>query len=266
MDQATDGVVDISMTMVGYTPNRFPQSEVFELPFISTTDTLCTSLAYQQMIEETLQDEDFRDVKILGGFVHGPGVIHANRPVETVADMQGLKLRGPTRLINALLEQLGATPVGMPLPAIPEALSKTVIDGTVIPWEVTPAVRLSELVGHHTEFAGPKALYTATIVVVMNKGRYEALPSELREVLDTHSGAALSRFAGDELRKADAPGRALAVERGNSIITLDEVQAATWEEAARPVIDAWIDDLEGRGIDARALIQRAESLIAEKAT
>ena len=265
MDQAIDGVVDISMTMVGYTPNRFLRSEVFELPFISTNDTVATSLAYQKMIEESLQEEEFSEIKILGGFVHGPGVIHASRPVERVEDMQGLKLRGPTRLTNMLLKQLGATPVGLPLPAIPEALSKTVIDGTIIPWEVTPAVRLSELVHNHTEFAGHKALYTATIVVAMNRAKYEALPTELRKVLDTHSGAALSKLAGSELRKADAPGRAQAVERGNDIITLDEAAAASWKDAAQPVVETWIAEMEQRGIDGRGIVDRAEALIAAKA-
>lgn len=264
MDQAIDGVVDISMTMVGYTPNRFPRSEVFELPFISTTDTVATSLAYQQMIDESLQEEEFAGIRILGGFVHGPGVIHAARPVETLADMEGLKLRGPTRMTNALLKQLGATPIGLPLPAIPEALSKTVIDGTVIPWEVTPAVRLSELVHNHTEFASREALYTATIVVAMNEQKYQALPAELRQVLDEHSGMALSQLAGSELRKADAPGRAIAVEQGNDIVTLGDAEVAEWKTAAEPVLEAWVTEMEQRGIDGRATIERARALIAEK--
>lgn len=264
MDQAIDGVVDISMTMVGYTPNRFPRSEVFELPFISTTDTVATSLAYQQMIDESLQEEEFQNIRILGGFVHGPGVIHASRPVETLADMEGLKLRGPTRMTNALLKQLGATPIGLPLPAIPEALSKTVIDGTVIPWEVTPAVRLSELVHNHTEFASREALYTATIVVAMNEQKYQALPEELRKVLDAHSGMALSQLAGSELRKADAPGRAIAVEQGNDIVTLGDAEVAEWKAAAEPVLEAWVAEMEQRGIDGRATIERARALIAEK--
>ncbi|MGD9865055.1 MAG: TRAP transporter substrate-binding protein [Pseudodonghicola sp.] len=265
MDQAIDGVVDISMTMVGYTPNRFPRSEVFELPFISTTDTVATSLAYQQMIDESLQEEEFAGIRILGGFVHGPGVIHAARPVETLADMEGLKLRGPTRMTNALLKQLGATPIGLPLPAIPEALSKTVIDGTVIPWEVTPAVRLSELVHNHTEFASREALYTATIVVAMNEQKYQALPAELRQVLDAHSGMALSQLAGSELRKADAPGRAIAVEQGNDIVTLGDAEVSEWKAAAEPVLEAWVAEMEQRGIDGRATIERARALIAEKA-
>lgn len=265
MDQARDGVVDIVMTMPGYTPGRFPRSEVFELPFISPADTEATSLAFQALIEERLQEEEFRGTKILGGFVHGPGVIHASRPVATLEDMRGLKLRAPNRTINALVEELGATPVGMPLTGIPEALSKGVIDATVIPWEVTPAVRLAELVGHHTEFAGDHALYTATIVVAMNQGSYDRLPEELRTVLDQHSGAALSRLAGHELKVADAPGRAIAAKRGNAIVTIDAAATEAWRTAAQPVLEAWVAEMEGDGIDGAALIERARALIAKAA-
>lgn len=178
-DQARDGVADIVMTLTGYTPNRFPKSEVFELPFMMR-GSVATSKAFWEMVETELQAGEYRDVKMLGAWVHGPGVIHSSRAVERLEDMQGLKLRGPTRVINALLGALGAVPVGMPLPAVPEALSKGVVSGTVIPWEVTPAIKLSELVKHATEFSGEEALYTATLVMAMNRARYDGLPADLR--------------------------------------------------------------------------------------
>jgi TRAP-type C4-dicarboxylate transport system substrate-binding protein len=136
-----------------------------------------------------------KTLKFLGAWVHGPGQIHTKDGVNSLEDMKGLTLRGPTRIINNLLGELGAEPVGMPLPAIPEALSKGVVKGTVIPWEVTTAIRLSELVGNHTEFAGDEALYTAAIVLVMNKAKYEALPDDLKAILDAESGEKLSKFA-----------------------------------------------------------------------
>lgn len=264
MDQARDGAVDISMTVVGYTPGRFPRSEVFELPFMMT-DVEGTSRAYQQMVEEDFAENEFKDVKVLGAFVHGPGVIHASSPVTKLEDMNGLKLRAPTRTINNMVGNLGATPVGMPLPAIPEALSKGVIDGTVVPWEVTPALKLSELVTNHTEFSGDEALYTATVVVVMNKARYDALPAELRAVLDAESGMKLSSLAGTELDAADKPGRDIAAGKGNNIVTLDEAETARWKEAAQPVIEEWIAEMNGRDIDGQGLIDRAKALIAQNA-
>ncbi|MGR3344890.1 MAG: TRAP transporter substrate-binding protein [Paracoccaceae bacterium] len=263
MDQAQDGVVDIIMTLGGYTPGRFPRSEVFELPFMMT-DPVATALAYQQMVEDDFQQNEFSDVKILAAWVHGPGVIHTFGGVYKLEDMAGKKVRGPTRVINDLLKELGATPVGMPVPAVPEALSKRVIDGTVIPWEVTPALKLSELVSKHTEFGGDTALYTATFVLAMNKARYESLPDDLRAALDSVSGAHLSEFAASVMLSFDKPARDIAVAAGNEITTLDETEIARWKAAAAPVVTRWIADMEARGIDGQALIDRARALIAEK--
>ncbi len=260
MDQAQDGVVDIIMTVAGYTPGRFPRTEVFELPFMMT-DSIATSLAYQQMVEEDFQNNEYSRVKVLGAWVHGPGVIHTGTGVTKLEDMKGKKLRGPTRVINNLLGELGATAVGMPVPAIPEALSKKVIDGTVIPWEVTPAVRLSELVSNHTEFSGKEALYTTAILTVMNKAKYDSMPEDLRKILDDNSGMVLSKLAATKMLEKDAPGRAIAEKAGNTIVTLDEAEVARWKAASQPVIEAWIADMDAKGIDGKALISRAKELI-----
>jgi TRAP-type C4-dicarboxylate transport system substrate-binding protein len=263
MDQARDGVVDMAMTVVGYTPGRFPRTEVFELPFMMK-DPVGTSLAFWEMVESDFQQSEYQDFKVLGAWVHGPGVIHSKDPVTSLEDMKGMTVRGPTRVINDMLSELGAEPVGMPLPAIPEALSKGVVNGTVIPWEVTPSIRLTELVTHHAEFAGEEALYTATIVLVMNKAKYEALPDDLRAILDAESGAKLSEFAAEVMFEYDAPGRDIAEAAGNTITTLDEAEVARWKEAAQPVIARWITETDARGIDAQALIDRAKTLIDEK--
>ncbi|WOI55259.1 TRAP transporter substrate-binding protein [Palleronia sp. LCG004] len=262
MDQARDGVVDLAMTLVGYTPNRFPRTEVFELPFMMT-EPRATALAFWDMVETDWQDNEYGDLKVLGAWVHGPGVIHTADPVETLDDMQGKAMRGPTRVINDMLQELGATPVGMPLPAIPEALSKGVVSGTVIPWEVTSSIRLTELVDNHTEFGGDEALYTATIVLVMNRDSWNALDPDLQEALMAESGAKLSGEAAQIMYDFDAPAREIAVEAGNNIITLGPEEVAPWKEAAQPVIDRWVGEMDGRGIDGRALIEQARGLIEQ---
>lgn len=262
IDQARDGVVDLIMTVVGYTPGRFPRTEVFELPFMMTSP-VATASAYWEMVETDLQSNEYADVKILGAWVHGPGMIHSKTPIARLEDMRGLKLRGPTRIINNLLAELGAEPVGMPLPAIPEALSKGVVTATVIPWEVTTSIRLAELVDYHTEFSGAEALYTATIILAMNKARYESLPPDLRAAIDAESGAKLSAFASQVMWDMDAPAREIAVKEGNTIVTLDEAEVARWKAASEPVIARWIDDMNKQGIDGAAYVQRARELIAK---
>lgn len=261
MDQAIDGVADIVWTVVGYTPGRYPSTEVFELPFMMT-NARAVSHAYWEMFEKHMKDTEFKDVHILATWVHGPGLIHSADPVETPEDLVGMKIRGGGRSVNALLEELGATPVGMPVPAIPEGLSKGVIDGTTIPWEVTSALKVPELVENHTEFTG-KALYTLTFVLAMNKDKYESLPEDLQKVIDDNSGLEFSVFAGGTMADADDPSREFALDNGNNVITLDEEQTAVWRERAQPIYDKWVADMAEKGIDGQALLDEATALIEE---
>ena len=259
MDQAIDGVADIVWTVVGYTPGRYPSTEVFELPFM-VTDARAASSAYWQMFEKHMKDTEFKDIHILGTWVHGPGMLHTNKEIRTPADMQGMKIRGGSRLVNQLLEITGATPVGMPVPAIPEGLSKGVIDGTTIPWEVTSSLKVPELVKNHTEFTG-SALYTLTFVLAMNKDKSESLPDDLKKVIDDNSGLEFSIFAGGTQADSDGPARQIAVDLGNNIVTLNEEETAVWRETSQPIYDAWVADMKEKGIDGQALIDEAKSLM-----
>ena len=261
IDQVIDGVADIVWTVAGYTPGRFPQLEVFELPFLSP-DAEATSRAYWELAEERMMDTDFADFKPLGLWVHGPGVIHANRPITDVADLRGLKLRAPSRTTTTLFTDLGATSVGMPVPAVPESLSRGVIESAVIPWEVVPSLKVEELVSYHTEFPGD-ALYTLAFIFAMNKDSYNALPEDLQAVIDANSGLQFSALAGRIQQDDDAPGRELAVARGNTIITLSDEQVAAWRAASQPTIENWIAEADAAGIDGTGLYARAQELIAK---
>ncbi|MHA7775512.1 TRAP transporter substrate-binding protein [Roseibium sp. M-1] len=261
IDQAIDGVADIVWTLPGYTPGRFPRTEVFELPFIMT-DAEAVSRAYWQLAEETMLDQDFKDMKVLGLWVHGPGLIHSKEPIDSLDDLNGVKLRAPTRVTNEMFSALGATPVGMPVPAVPEALSKGVIDATVVPWEVTGALKINELVSNHTDF-GKDALYTATFVLAMNRATYDALPDDLKAVIDNNSGLELSAFAGRQMQADDAPPRDDAIAKGGAMIELPAEEIARWKEAAAPTREKWIVEMDEKGLDGSGLYQRALELIAE---
>ncbi|MBO9412628.1 MULTISPECIES: TRAP transporter substrate-binding protein [unclassified Ruegeria] len=261
LDQVIDGVIDMTWNVIGYTPGRFPSTEVFELPFL-VNDAKPASAAFWTLLEEDIAAREFSDVKVLGGWVHGPGMIHANKEVLTPDDFNGMKIRGASRQVNALLSTLGATPVGMPVPAVPEALSKGVIDGTTIPWEVTKALKVPELVENHTEFTGPM-MYTVTFVLAMNKEKFAALPDDLKAVIDDNSGLEFSMFAGEVQQAYDEPAREIALDRGNNVVTLDAEQSAAWAEAAQPVYDTWLSEMNEKGIDGQALIDRAKALMNE---
>ncbi|MBW4985638.1 TRAP transporter substrate-binding protein [Mameliella sp. CS4] len=261
MDQAIDGIADIVWTVVGYTPGRYPSTEVFELPFM-VSDARAASYAYWKMFEEHMEDGEFADLKILGTWVHGPGMFHTNAPVRVPSDLEGMKIRGGSRLVNDLLTRVGAEPIGLPVPSIPEALSKGVIDGTTIPWEVTSALKVPELVKNHTEFDGP-ALYNLTFVLAMNKDRYESLPEDLQKVIDDNSGLAFSIFAGGTQADADGPARQFAVDMGNNIVTVTEEEAKEWDALVNPIYESWVADMKEKGVDGQALIDEAKALMAE---
>ncbi|WP_119166099.1 TRAP transporter substrate-binding protein [Algihabitans albus] len=261
-DQARDGVVDIVWTVLGYTPGRFNKTEAFELPFMVTTGE-ATSRAFHEYVTEAALDE-FADVQPLVFHTHGPGLLHVKGDgVRAIEDMDGLKLRGPTRVITAVLDRLGATAIGMPVPAVPESLSKGVIDGAVIPWEVTVPLRVSELVETHTGFDGDHGLYTATFAMVMNRDSYESLPDDLKAVIDANSGVEAAALFGSAMDAGDIVGRQRAEEAGNSIVMLDAAETDRWRTAAEPIIDAWIADMNDSGADGTALVERARALIAE---
>ena len=262
-DQARDGVVDFVWTVLGYTPGRFPKSEVFELPFTCGAAEVC-SRAFQEYVEKNAIDE-FKDVKLIIVHTHGPGLFHSRDPIARLEDLKGMKVRGGSRVINIMLEQLGATPVGMPVPQVGEALSKGVITATTIPWEVVPALKVQQIVRNHTGFSGDRGLYTQTFAVVMNRAAYDKLPADLKKVIDANSGAEVAAIFGRAMDDGDKVGLSLAEKAGNRIVTLDAAETARWRKAAAGVRDAWFKEVSGKGIDGPKLAAEAEALVAKHA-
>ena len=260
-DQAKDGIVDIVWTLPGNTAGRFPRVDVFDLPFMMS-NAEATSKAYWEYVQ-TFAPDEFKDVQVLALHVHGPGVIHtADKPVKSVADMKGLKMRAPTRQVTKLMSSLAATAVGMPLPGIPDALSKGTIQGAVIPWEVVPSVKVHELTKFHAEFdpAGG-ALYTLTFVMAMNKAKYNSLPADLKKIIDNNSGMATSAWLGKTQQAGDAAGRKSASDRGNTIFTVSPAEAQEFRRASRALEFEWVEDMNKRGFDGKKLLDGAKALI-----
>ncbi len=261
-DQARDGVVDLIWTVLGYTPGRFPKSEAFELPFM-VTSAEATSRAFHEYVLANALDE-FKDVHPIALHTHGPGLLHVRGAgVHSLADMNGLKIRTPTRVAAGLLKDLGATPVGMPVPAVPESLSKGVIDGVAIPWEVTLPLKISELVDSHTAFSGRHGLYTSTFIFAMNRKSYESLPNDLKKVIDDNSGPEVAALFGRAMDEVDVIGRGVAEKAGNSIVILDDAETARWQKVAEKTKLDWIAEMKGKGIDGAALVEDARRRIEE---
>jgi len=263
VDQVRDGVVDIIWTLPGYTPGRFSRIEAFELPFMMQSPE-ATSRALWDFVQQYAAD-DFKAVHPIAFHVHGAGVFHTVRkPIHTLADLPGLKLRAPTRQTNKLLAALGATPVAMPVPAVGEALAKGVIDGALVPYEVVPSVKIQELVKFHSETdPSEPAIYTSTFLFAMNQQRYDSLPPDLKKVIDTNSGAELSAHVGAVFLAADAEGK--KATKGNTTYIIPKSELAAWKKAAQPVTDAWVAEMNGKGLNGQQLLDAARTLIARPA-
>jgi len=258
-DQARDGVVDLTWTVLGYTPGRFPKTEVFELPFMSG-NAEASSRAIQEYVEKFAADE-FKDVKLIAVHTHGPGLFHTKTPVTGLESLRGMKVRGGSRIISNMLTKLGATPVGMPVPAVTDALSKGTIDGTTIPWEVTPSLKVTELVKNHTTFAGKEGLYTQTFAFSMNKASYDKLPPDLKAVIDKNSGIETAAMLGRAMDEGDKVGRQIAERAKNNIVALDVAETQRWRRTAASVETDWINEVKGKGIDGAKLAAEARALI-----
>lgn len=262
-DQARDGVVDIVWTLAGLTPGRFPRTEVFELPFM-TMDAIGASRAAWEYLETHAADE-FRDVQPLAFHTHGPGVLHSkSKAINSAADLRGLKMRGPTRQATKLLAAAGASAVGMPLPQIPDALSKGVIDGAALPWEVIPSVKVHELVQHHSEFAsGKPALYNTAFVMVMNKRKYASLTGDVKKVIDDNSGMETSAWFGKVQQDHDPISRKMATDRGNKVHVFSEAETNEFVQLTGTIANEWVQEMSRRGQDGEKLLAGAKALIAK---
>ena len=262
-DQAKDGVADIVYTLPGYTAGRFPLMEAFELPFMNLNAEASSQAVWEYYLTTPAVQKEFTGVKPLALHTHDEGYVHTrDKQIKTLADFKGLKMRAPTRQTNKLLSKLGATPVSMPLPAIPDAVSKGVIDGFLLPWEVIPSVKLHEMVKYHSE-TDPKerALYSAVFIMAMNPAKYDSLPADLKKVIDNNSGAALVKQIGKIWDESAAPGRKAAEDRKNTFYMIPASELANWRTASASLYDEWVAEVTAKGNDGKALLAKAQGLI-----
>lgn len=256
--QARDGAVDIIWTVPEYTAGRFPLTEVFELPFVAGSAE-ATSQAMNEFYVKWLKDE-YQDTHPLVFHTTASALIHtANKPIRKLEDFNGVKLRGHSRVNTEVLKALGGVPVGMPVPAVYEALSRGVVEGAWVPWTIMRPFRLQEVTKYHTEVVMSPVLF----VMTMNKKKYESLPPDLKQAIDDSTGIALAKRLGKLWDEDEKPGRAIAVKKGDEIIQLSAAEAARWKKATQPVVDSWIERVNGMGKDGAAMIADAERLVAK---
>lgn len=264
IDQIRDGVVDIGWTVVGYTAGRFPKTEVMEVPFLHTS-ARATTLAVQDFYDKHLRDE-YKDYHVLLLHVHGGALVHASKPIVKLEDYKGLKIRTPNRGGSVFLRGVGANPVGAPVPEVPQMLSKGVIDGALLPYEIANPLKVHELVKYHSEFAGPQPRIGTTVFLFgMNKKAYESLPPDLKKIIDANSGRHIAEMAGQNWDNIEKPGKDAAAKAGNTFPIMPAVEVERVRAAVKPEIDKFLKELSAAGFDANALYADAQALLAKYA-
>ncbi len=258
VQQMEDGVVDIIWTLPGFTPGRFPGAQGLELPFMNTGLSETMSPAAMEFITEHLQPE-FEGVKIISVHATDAALVHTrDRPVRTLEDFEGMKLRVAGRFIGEAVSALGATPVGIPLGGVYEALSRGQVEGMLINWAITQPFRFYEVTQFHTDYP----LFQSMLMTLMRQESYDALPPDLQAVIDANSGVAYATRMGAIWDTATQPARQATIDAGDEVFTLDPAEIERWKAAVQPAYDVWIEEMSSRGYDGPALFAALQEITA----
>ncbi len=260
--QLEDGVVDMIWTVPGFTPGRFMGTEGLELPFMNTGTSATMSQAAFEYVSRNLAETEYRGIKIISIHATDRALIHTSRrPVRTLEDFRGLRLRVAGRFIGEAVTALGATPVGIPLGGVYEAASRNQVDGFLINWAITHPFRLFEVSKYHSEPPG-RGLFQGMLLTLMNQRSYMRLPPDLRAVIDANSGAALSRQLGETWDTQTQQAIDAARGAGNEIIEIPPAEVARWRTAIAPAYDAWMAEMGRRNRNGRELFDQVQSITA----
>ncbi|MFG6176864.1 TRAP transporter substrate-binding protein [Halomonas sp. THAF12] len=253
-EAAANGIADIGATAQGYTAGRFPLSQVVELPGVADNATQ-GACVLQTLYDEGHLDAEYEDTRPLFMFTTGPGGIHTiDTDVQVPSDLDGLRIRRPTAVAGEMLENMGATPVGMPAPDIYTAMQRGVIDGLSFPWEGLKGFRINELVSHHTEVP----FYTLIFVATMSQRTYDRLSPEQQAVIDANSGMQWAENAGAVFDRLDREGKQEAIEAGHTIREIDDpLNDPDWQKPLQDGIDGYLARLEERGLPGREVYEAA---------
>jgi TRAP-type C4-dicarboxylate transport system substrate-binding protein len=254
-DHVLKGITDMGLSLFAYTPGRFPHMEVFDLPLGYPTGTCATEVVNK--FYKKFKPKELDDVHLLYLHAHGPGLLHSRKPVRTMADMKGMKIR-VTGFSAKVATALGGVAVAMGQGGAYEALQKGVVEGTLSPIEVLKGWKQAEVIKHTTECFSVG--YTTAFYVVMNKKKWEALPKDVQKVMTAVSKEWIPKHGAD-WDESDAEGRKFTLSLGNKIIPLSPEESEKWRTAVRPVIDEFVAEAEKKGIPAKKHVEFLEKEI-----
>jgi len=252
-----NGISDIGMSCLAYTLGRFPLLEGLDLPLGYPNGTVATRVATE--LVEKYKPAEMADTHVLYIHAHGPGLLASKKPVRTLTDVKGLKIRA-TGLSQKVVEALGGTPVAMPQGDTYESLQKNVVDATLCPIETLKGWKQGEVISCVTDATAVG--YTTAMFVVMNKGKWEKLPADVQKVFTEVSREWVAKH-GQAWDQADADGREFVTGLQREMISLTPEQQQQWKQAVQPVLDAYVVAAKAKNLPGDQFLADAQALIAK---
>jgi TRAP-type C4-dicarboxylate transport system substrate-binding protein len=233
-DGVVKGISDLGFSLFAYTRGRFPVMAAVDLPMGYPNGKVASHVA--QEFAQAFMPKELDDVKVLYLHAHGPGILHTKKPVRSLEDLKGMKIRA-TGLSAKVVKALGGVPVAMPQGGTYEALQKGVVEGTFSPMEVLKGWKQGEVIRSTTECYSVG--YTTTFFIVMNKKKWNSLPADVQRVMEDLSERWVGVHGG-VWDATDKEGRAFTKSLGNGIVPLSKTESNRWRTAVEPVIEQYI--------------------------
>ena len=262
IDGVKDGLMDLSFIVHGYTPGRFALTDAPEFPFMGDTSEV-TAVAYQRIFERMLaKSNEHKDVVLLSVFTHGPGQMYnTKRAINTLKDLEGLKIRIGGGLVNDITKALGAVPMLKPAPESYELLSTGVADGLFFPKESPLSFKLVPLIKHVTYVPG--GLYNVSFAWVANSAKWNQISAADRKAIEPLLGEALARRSGRAWDAADARGEAAVREAKIPIVIASPQLRAEIKAKTDPLEKEWAEKkAKPKGVDGQAVLKALRAEIA----
>src|SRR5262245_21111966 len=246
-DAVRDGLVDLSYVTASYTPARHILPLLPELPGGGET-ALVNSVAYSRIYWKYFDKVgEYKGVKLLGVFTHGPGQMFTKRPVNGIADVQGLKIRTGGGVAEAVAKALGASAFVKPAPESYELLKGGVADGVFFPLESIVSFKLETVLEQATLFPG--GMYSSAFGFFMNEDKWNKIPKADQDAIDKVSGEFIARLAWRSWDEADGKGMDALKKSGVKIVNANAGFVAEVQKRSAPIVDDWIAKANAKGLD-----------------
>jgi TRAP-type C4-dicarboxylate transport system substrate-binding protein len=251
-DAVRDGLVDLSFVTASYTPARHILPLLPELPGGGDT-ALVNSVAYSRIHWKYFQKVgEYRGVKLLGVFTHGPGQMFTKKPVAGIGDVQGLKIRTGGGVAEQVAKALGASAFVKPAPESYELLSSGVADGVFFPLESIISFKLDTVLEQATLFPG--GMYSSAFGFFMNEEKWNKLPKQDQEAIEKLSGEYIARLAGNSWDEADRKGMDALKKSGVKIVHANPAFVAEVKKRSAPIVEEWVKQANAKGVDAAKIL------------